>query len=78
LGRSRKARVKPAFYPGWSHAYSWVPGLSGCLVFIVADAVRAMIVLSVNILATPTPGLHSMGLGAARRVVPVGGICTQV
>jgi hypothetical protein len=78
LGRSRKARVKSVFYPGWSHAYSWGLRVSGCLVFIVADGVRATIVLSVTILATPTPGLHSMGLGAARRVVHVEGMCTQV
>jgi hypothetical protein len=37
LGRSGKARVKPVFYAMWSHAYSWGPGLPGCLVFTIVD-----------------------------------------
>jgi hypothetical protein len=72
LGRSHRARLKPAFYPEWSHTYSWGPGLSGCLVFTVADDVGATMVLDVIILATPTPGLCSLGLSAARHVVPCG------
>jgi hypothetical protein len=61
LGRSSKARVKPAFYPGWSHSYLWAPRLPGCLVFTVADDVGVAMVLGVFILATPTPGLGSLG-----------------
>jgi hypothetical protein len=70
LRRIRKARVKPAFYRGWSHAYSWGPGLPSSLVFSVTEDLGAAMVPDVIIMATPTPGLCSLGLGAARRVVP--------
>jgi hypothetical protein len=70
LGRSRKARVKPAFYLGWVHAYSRGPELPDCHVFIVVDDTRAAMVPGAIIPATPTPGFCSLGLGAARRVVP--------
>jgi hypothetical protein len=50
--------------------YSCGPGLSGYLVFIVVADVGAVMVLGAIILATPTPGFHSLGLGAARHVVP--------
>jgi hypothetical protein len=58
------------FHPLWSHTYSCGPGLSDCLAFTVVDDVGAVMVLGVIILATPIPGLCSLGLGAARRVVP--------
>jgi hypothetical protein len=63
LGRSRKARVKPTFYAGWSHAYSWGPGLTVCLVFIVVDDMGAVMVRGVIIMATLTPSLRSLGPG---------------
>jgi hypothetical protein len=66
LEMSRKVRVKPKFYHGWSHVYSWGPVLPGCLVFTV----RAAMVPGVIILASPTPGLRCLGLGVAHRVVP--------
>jgi hypothetical protein len=72
LGKNHRARVKPAFYPGWSHAYSWGLWLPSCLVFTMADGVEAAMVPGVIILATPTPVLRSLGLGASRRVVPCG------
>jgi hypothetical protein len=72
MGRSRKARVQQTFYPGWSHAYLWGPRLLVCLIFTATDDVGTMMVLGVIILATPTPGLYRLGLGAARRVVPSG------
>jgi hypothetical protein len=72
LRRSRKARVKLVFYLRWSHTYSWGPGLPGCLVFTMADDMGAAMVPGVIIMATPTPGLRSLGLGVARRVVPYG------
>ena len=62
MGRSRKARVKPVFYPGWSHAYSWGLGLPTCLVFAIMDDVGAAMVPCIIIMAMPTPGLRSMGL----------------
>jgi hypothetical protein len=69
LGRNHKARIKLAFYLGWSRAYSLDPGLPGCLVFTIADDVGAAMVPSIIIMAMPTPDLRSLGLGAARRVV---------
>jgi hypothetical protein len=71
LERSHKAWVKPAFYLGRVNAYSRGP-LSNCRVFIVVDAVGVAMVPGAIIPATPTPGFHSLGLGAARRVVPRG------
>jgi hypothetical protein len=47
------------FYLGWSHAYSWGPGLPSCLVFTTTYDVGARMVLGVIIL----------GLGVARRLV---------
>jgi hypothetical protein len=72
LGRSHKKRVKIAFYLGWSHTCSWGLGLLDCLVFTVADDVGAAMAPGIIILATSTHGLHSLGLGAARRVVSYG------
>jgi hypothetical protein len=37
LGRNIKARVKPAFDPRYSHAYSWGSRLSACILFIMVD-----------------------------------------
>jgi hypothetical protein len=48
------------------------PGLPCCLLFTVVDDMGVAMVLGVIILATPTPGLLSLGLGAARHVVPYG------
>jgi hypothetical protein len=45
------------------------PGLPDCLVFTVADDVGAAMVPFVIIMVTPTPGLRSLGLVVARRVV---------
>jgi hypothetical protein len=70
LGRSRKARVKLAFYPGWHHLYSWGPWFPICLVFTMADDVGVAMVLGAIIMATPTLGLCSLGHDATRRVVP--------
>ena len=70
LGRSRKARVKPVFYLGWVHTYSRGLELPDCCVFIVVDDTGATMVLGAIIPATPTPGFCSLGLGAARRIVP--------
>jgi hypothetical protein len=72
LGRSRKARVKPASYLGWSHVYSWGLRLSTCLVFSVVDDLGVAMVLGIIILVTPTPNLYSLGLGVVRHVVPYG------
>jgi hypothetical protein len=41
-----------------------------CLIFTMVDDVRAAMVLGVIVLALPTLGLRSLGLGAARHVVP--------
>jgi hypothetical protein len=60
------------FYPRWSHAYSWGPGLSGCLIFTLVDEVGAAMVPGVIIMATSTPVLHRLGFGAAHRVAPRG------
>ena len=69
LERSRKAGVKPPFYPG--HAYSRGTGLPNCRIFIVVDDVGAAMVPGAIILAT-TLGFCSLGLDVARRVVPYG------
>jgi hypothetical protein len=53
---------------GHSHACSWAPGSPNCLIFFMADgAGRGS---SAIICAMPTPDLRSLGLDAARRVVP--------
>jgi hypothetical protein len=39
LGRSRRAMVKPPFYPGCGHTYLWGLGLPNCLAFIMVDDV---------------------------------------
>jgi hypothetical protein len=46
------------------------PGLPGCLIFTMADDVGAAMVLGIIIMATPTPGLRSLGLDATCHIVP--------
>jgi hypothetical protein len=60
LRRSHKATVKLVFLPLLEPHILMGPRLSGCLVFTVADDVGAAMVPSVIILATSTPGLHSL------------------
>jgi hypothetical protein len=45
-------------------------GLPCCLLFTVVDDVGVAMVPGVIILATPTLGLLSLGLGTTHRVVP--------
>jgi hypothetical protein len=49
--------------------YSWGSKLPGCLVFTVVDDVLAVMDPGIITLATSTPGLRSLGLGVARRVL---------
>lgn len=72
LRKSHKARVKPMSYLCWIQAYSWGLRLPSCLVFTLANDVAVAMVPCVIIMATSTPSLHSLGLGADRRVVPYG------
>jgi hypothetical protein len=61
---------KTSVLSGWSHAYSWGPRLPSCFIFTMEDDVRATMVICIIILATSTPDLRSLGLDAARHVVP--------
>jgi hypothetical protein len=76
-GRNRKARVKPTFYHGLVHAYSWGSGLPSYHVFIMVDDVGVEMALGANIPAMSTLGIRSLGFGATRRVVPARGLHTQ-
>jgi hypothetical protein len=61
---------KTSVLSGWSHTYSWGPRLPGCFKFTMEVDVRATMVICIIILATSTPDLRSLGLGAAHHVVP--------
>jgi hypothetical protein len=87
MGRSRKARVKPVFYPRWSHAYSWGLGLPSCLVFAIVDDVgwrwsHASSLWLYRPLASVAWGLRSPSCSALQEVCvlrpnPIGHKCTN-
>jgi hypothetical protein len=67
--RSHQARVKPSVLPEAKPHVLVGPGSPDCLLFFLADDAGS-VGPSAIIWAMATPGLRSMGLSAARRVVP--------